>query len=907
MFVKKNKDGRFFESLFGESPSGCLFPWAGRFRKHTIDKIEKKGEKTMNFENFTIKAQQAVQHAVERAASGGSQAVGALHLLSGVLAKGENVTQFLLGKCGVNEEHLMRVVESGLAGLPRVEGGDPYLDREANEVLRKAQEAARKEGDSFTGLEPLLLALLTVKSTASRMLKDAGLTEEALRKAIGELRGGRKATSASSEETYQSLARYARNLVDEARNGKLDPVIGRDEEIRRVLQILSRRTKNNPILIGEPGTGKTAIVEGLAERIVRGDVPENLKNKQLYSLDMGALVAGAKYKGEFEERLKSVINEVTGAEGNVILFIDEIHTLVGAGKGEGAMDAANILKPALARGELRSIGATTLEEYQKYFEKDKALERRFQTVTVDEPSPEDAVSILRGLKERYENHHRVRIQDDAIIAAVNLSHRYISDRFLPDKAIDLMDEAAAKLRMEHDSQPEELDEITRRIRQLEIEREAIKREDDTEKLAGIEQELSALGERERNFRAKWEGERELLGRIQQNRQQAEQLKFEADRAEREGDYGKVAEIRYGRLKALEDEMAESEEQLKLRQGAEAMVKEEVTADDIADVVSRWTGIPVSRMLQSEREKLIRLEAELHRRVVGQDEAIGAVADAVRRSRAGLQDPKRPIGSFIFLGTTGVGKTELAKALAEYLFNDENMLTRIDMSEYQEKFSVSRLVGAPPGYVGYDEGGQLTEAVRRKPYSVVLFDEVEKAHPDVFNILLQVLDDGRLTDNKGRVVNFKNTIIIMTSNLGSQYIQSKLENAEVSEQLLDEVKGNVMDMLKKTIRPEFLNRIDDIIMFRPLQRKEIEEIVRLQVEDVVRRLSGQGVTLKVDASAVRLVADAGFDPEFGARPVKRALQRLLLNDLSRALLAGTVDKSRPIAVRAAGDVLEFANE
>ncbi len=861
----------------------------------------------MNFENFTIKAQQAVQHAVERAASGGSQAVGALHLLSGVLAKGENVTQFLLGKCGVNEEHLMRVVESGLAGLPRVEGGDLYLDREANEVLRKAQEAARKEGDSFTGLEPLLLALLTVKSTASRMLKDAGLTEEALRKAIGELRGGRKATSASSEETYQSLARYARNLVDEARNGKLDPVIGRDEEIRRVLQILSRRTKNNPILIGEPGTGKTAIVEGLAERIVRGDVPENLKNKQLYSLDMGALVAGAKYKGEFEERLKSVINEVTGAEGNVILFIDEIHTLVGAGKGEGAMDAANILKPALARGELRSIGATTLEEYQKYFEKDKALERRFQTVTVDEPSPEDAVSILRGLKERYENHHRVRIQDDAIIAAVNLSHRYISDRFLPDKAIDLMDEAAAKLRMEHDSQPEELDEITRRIRQLEIEREAIKREDDTEKLAGIEQELSALGERERNFRAKWEGERELLGRIQQNRQQAEQLKFEADRAEREGDYGKVAEIRYGRLKALEDEMAESEEQLKLRQGAEAMVKEEVTADDIADVVSRWTGIPVSRMLQSEREKLIRLEAELHRRVVGQDEAIGAVADAVRRSRAGLQDPKRPIGSFIFLGTTGVGKTELAKALAEYLFNDENMLTRIDMSEYQEKFSVSRLVGAPPGYVGYDEGGQLTEAVRRKPYSVVLFDEVEKAHPDVFNILLQVLDDGRLTDNKGRVVNFKNTIIIMTSNLGSQYIQSKLENAEVSEQLLDEVKGNVMDMLKKTIRPEFLNRIDDIIMFRPLQRKEIEEIVRLQVEDVVRRLSGQGVTLKVDASAVRLVADAGFDPEFGARPVKRALQRLLLNDLSRALLAGTVDKSRPIAVRAAGDVLEFANE
>ena len=866
----------------------------------------------MTFDNFTIKAQQAVQHAIDKATGNGSQAVGAVHLLAGVLSVGENVTQFLFGKTGVNERTLQSAVDNELKSYPRVSGGgQPYLDNDANEVLQKSQTIAQKEGDAYVGLEPLLMALLEVKSTASQMLKDAGLTADALRAAVKELRGGQKATSQSSEDTYQALAKYARNLVAEAREGKLDPVIGRDEEIRRVLQILSRRTKNNPILIGEPGTGKTAIVEGLAQRIVRGDVPENLKNKQLYSLDMGALVAGAKYKGEFEERLKSVINEVTNAEGDIILFIDEIHTLVGAGKGEGAMDAANILKPALARGELRSIGATTLEEYQKYFEKDKALERRFQTVMVDEPTPEDAISILRGLKERYENHHKVRIQDDALIAAVNLSHRYISDRFLPDKAIDLMDEAAAKLRMERDSQPEELDEITRRLRQLEIEREAIKREGDEQKLSSLNKDISELEEKEKNYRAKWEGEKELLGKIQQDKQQMEQLKFEAERAEREGDYGKVAEIRYGKLQSLQNDINQIQEDLKRRQGTEAMVKEEVTPDDIADVVSRWTGIPVSRMLQSEREKLVHLEAELHKRVVGQDEAIEAVADAVRRSRAGLQDPKRPIGSFIFLGTTGVGKTELAKALAEYLFNDENMMTRIDMSEYQEKFSVSRLVGAPPGYVGYDEGGQLTEAVRRKPYSVVLFDEIEKAHPDVFNILLQVLDDGRLTDNKGRVVNFKNTIIIMTSNLGSAFIQSKFDemkrkNDSEKEKILEDTKNGVLDMLKKTIRPEFLNRIDDIIMFQPLNKEEIEQIVRLQINAVVKRLAAQEVTLHVNDDAIELIARAGFDPEFGARPVKRALQRLLLNDLSKALLAGTVDKSKTIEVSANGDSLSFRN-
>ena len=865
----------------------------------------------MTFDNFTIKAQQAVQTAVDRATQAGQQAITPVHLLSGVLAVGENVTQFLFGKLGVNERTLQQAVDNELQHQPRVSGGSPYLDQDANQVVLKAQDIAKKDGDTYVGLEPLLLALLNVKSLASQMLKDAGATEEGLRQAIKELRGGQKATSQSSEDTYQALKKYARNLVEEARSGKLDPVIGRDEEIRRVLQILSRRTKNNPILIGEPGTGKTAIVEGLAQRIVRGDVPENLKNKQLYSLDMGALVAGAKYKGEFEERLKSVINEVTQAQGDIILFIDEIHTLVGAGKSEGAMDAANILKPALARGELRSIGATTLEEYQKYFEKDKALERRFQTVTVDEPTPEDAVSILRGLKERYENHHKVRIQDDALIAAVQLSHRYITDRFLPDKAIDLMDEAAAKLRMERDSQPEELDEITRRLRQLEIEREAIKREGDEAKLATLNKEIAELQEREKDFRAKWEGEKEVLSKIQQDKQQMEQLKFEAERAEREGDYGRVAEIRYGKLQQLQRDIDQQQEQLRNRQGAEAMVKEEVTPDDIADVVARWTGIPVTRMLQSEREKLLHLEDELHLRVVGQDEAIQAVADAVRRSRAGLQDPKRPIGSFIFLGTTGVGKTELAKALADYLFNDENMMTRIDMSEYQEKFSVSRLVGAPPGYVGYEEGGQLTEAVRRKPYSVVLFDEIEKAHPDVFNILLQVLDDGRLTDNKGRTVNFKNTIIIMTSNMGSQLIQQKFEaiankNASDRARIIDETKGEVLDMLKKTIRPEFLNRIDDIIMFEPLTQPQIEQIVRLQIGGIQRLLKEQEVTLRVTDAAVKLVAQAGFDPEFGARPVKRALQRLLLNDLSKALLAGTVNKEKPIEVDANGSELRFSN-
>lgn len=867
----------------------------------------------MNFDNFTIKAQQAVQQAVDSAQQNGQQAITPVHLLAGVLAVGENVTKFIFGKLGVNERSLQAAVHQELSRQPRVSGGSasPYLDQEANAVALKAQDLARKGGDTYVGLEPMLQALLEVKSVAAQMLKDAGVTTDGLKKAIEELRGGQKATSQSSEDTYQALEKYARNLVEEARNGKLDPVIGRDEEIRRVLQILSRRTKNNPILIGEPGTGKTAIVEGLAERIVRGDVPENLKNKKLYSLDMGALVAGAKYKGEFEERLKSVINEVTQAQGDIILFIDEIHTLVGAGKGEGAMDAANILKPALARGELRSIGATTLEEYQKYFEKDKALERRFQTVMVDEPTPEDAISILRGLKERYENHHKVRIQDDAIIAAVQLSHRYISDRFLPDKAIDLMDEAAAKLRMERDSQPEELDEITRRLRQLEIEREAIKRENDTQKLEQLNKEISELSEKEKDLRAKWEGEKEVLSRIQQDKQQIEQLKFEAERAEREGDYGRVAEIRYGKLKQLADDITAQQEQLRNRQGAEAMVKEEVTADDIADVVARWTGIPVTRMLQSEREKLLHLEEELHKRVVGQDEAIEAVADAVRRSRAGLQDPKRPIGSFIFLGTTGVGKTELAKALADYLFNDENMMTRIDMSEYQEKFSVSRLVGAPPGYVGYEEGGQLTEAVRRKPYSVVLFDEIEKAHPDVFNILLQVLDDGRLTDNKGRTVNFKNTIIIMTSNMGSQMIQQKLEaiankNAEERARIIDETKSQVLDMLKKTIRPEFLNRIDDIIMFQPLTQPQIEQIVRIQIGGIQRLLKEQDVVLDVSDAAVKLVAQAGFDPEFGARPVKRALQRMLLNDLSKALLAGMVDKMKPIHVDAVGDRLTFHN-
>ena len=860
----------------------------------------------MNFNNFTIKAQEAVQEAVNLAQRERQQMITPVHLLCGLLKVGENVTQYLLGKMGINGMQLQQVADRDLQSLPRVEGGEPYLSKEANEVLLRAEDLAKKNGDQFVGLEPLLQALLQVKSPASQMLKDAGANEQSLQAAISELRGGRKADSQTSEERYQALQKYARNLVDEARSGKLDPVIGRDEEIRRVLQILSRRTKNNPILIGEPGTGKTAIVEGLAQRIVRGDVPENLKNKQLYSLDMGALIAGAKYKGEFEERLKSVVNEVKGAEGSIILFIDEIHTLVGAGKSEGAMDAANILKPALARGELRSIGATTLEEYQKYFEKDKALERRFQTVMVDEPTTEDAISILRGLKERYENHHSVRIQDDAIIAAVMLSNRYITDRFLPDKAIDLMDEAAARLRMERDSQPEELDEVNRRLRQLEIEREAIKRENDEPKLKQLSEEISRLQEQQISLKAKWDGERELVSKIQANKQQMEQLRFEAERAEREGNYGQVAEIRYGKLQMLEQENQRIQQELKERQKGEAMIKEEVTEDDIAEVVSRWTGIPVNRMLQSEREKLLHLESELHKRVVGQDEAIQAVSDAVRRSRAGLNDPKRPIGSFIFLGTTGVGKTELAKALAEYLFNDESLMTRIDMSEYQEKFSVSRLVGAPPGYVGYEEGGQLTEAVRRKPYSIVLFDEIEKAHPDVFNILLQVLDDGRLTDNKGRTVNFKNTIIIMTSNLGSQYIQSQLAN-DTSEATLQETEAAVMEMLKKTIRPEFLNRIDDIIMFRPLTQPQIAEIVRMQIAGITSRLAEQGIQIRVADDAVSLMARAGFDPEFGARPVKRAIQNLLLNDLSRAILAGSLDRGKPVLVRAEGDGLAFENE
>lgn len=866
----------------------------------------------MTFDKFTIKAQEAIQEAVNLVQARGQQAIEPEHLLAGILKVGENVTNFLFQKLGVNSRQIEQVLESQIASLPKVQGGEPYLSRESNEVLTRAQDYASKGGDEFVSLEPMLLALLTVKSTASRILKDAGITEKELASAVNELRKGEKVTSQNSEDTYQALNKYAKNLIEEARSGKLDPVIGRDEEIRRVLQILSRRTKNNPILIGEPGTGKTAIVEGLAHRILRGDVPENLKDKQLYSLDMGALVAGAKYKGEFEERLKSVINEVTKSEGRIILFIDEIHTLVGAGKGEGAMDAANILKPALARGELRSIGATTLDEYQKYFEKDKALERRFQTVMVNEPDTLSTISILRGLKERYENHHKVRIQDDAIIAAVELSNRYITDRFLPDKAIDLMDEAAAKLRMERDSVPEELDEIERRLKQLEIEREAIKRENDQPKLEQLSKEIAELKEQESSYKAKWEAERGLVNKIQQNKQQIEQLKFEAERAEREGDYGKVAEIRYGKLKALEDEINRIQDQLKDTQGGDAMIKEEVTSEDIADVVSRWTGIPVSKMLQSEREKLLHLEEELHKRVIGQDEAIQAVSDAVRRSRAGLQDPKRPIGSFIFLGTTGVGKTELAKALAEYLFDDETLMTRIDMSEYQEKFSVSRLIGAPPGYVGYDEGGQLTEAVRRKPYSVVLFDEIEKAHPDVFNILLQVLDDGRLTDNKGRVVNFKNTIIIMTSNLGSGYIQSQFEKlapetgAQAREALIEETKKEVLGMLKKTIRPEFLNRIDETIMFLPLTQEQIKQVVRLQINGITKMLEGNGVALQLTDAALDFLADAGYDPEFGARPVKRAIQRYLLNDLSKTMLAQHIDRTRPIIVDADGNGLVFRN-
>lgn len=825
----------------------------------------------MTFDKFTIKAQEAVQAAVNTAQQNGQQTIEPVHLLSGIIEKAPDVTNYIFQKLGMNGGQISMLLQQELQHLPRVQGGgQPYLSNDTNQILINAEDTAKKMGDEFVSVEPILLAILKGNSTAARILKDAGANEKDMLAAIQALRQGQNVKSQSADENYQSLEKYAKNLVEQARSGKLDPVIGRDEEIRRVLQILSRRTKNNPILIGEPGTGKTAIVEGLAERIVRGDVPENLKNKQLYSLDMGALVAGAKYKGEFEERLKSVIKEVTNANGQIILFIDEIHTLVGAGGGEGAMDAANILKPALARGELRAIGATTLNEYQKYFEKDKALERRFQTVMVNEPDEVDAISILRGIKERYENHHKVRIQDDACIAAVKLSERYISDRFLPDKAIDLMDEAAAKLRMERDSVPEELDEITRHLKQLEIEREAIKRENDQPKIQQLDKEIAELKDKERDFRAKWEGEKDLVNKIQQDKQEIENLKFEAERMEREGNYERVAEIRYSKLTALEEDIKRIQEQLKSTQGGEAMIREEVTADDIAEVVSRWTGIPVSRMMQSEREKLLHLEEELHKRVIGQDEAITAVSDAVRRSRAGLQDPKRPIASFIFLGTTGVGKTELAKALAEYLFNDESMMTRIDMSEYQEKFSVTRLIGAPPGYVGYDEGGQLTEAVRRKPYSVVLFDEIEKAHPDVFNTLLQVLDDGRLTDNKGRVVNFKNTIIIMTSNASR-------------------------DMLRKTFRPEFLNRIDDIITFKPLTKEQIGQVVELQMNRVKKMLAPQGFELRWTPAAIQYLAEVGYDPEFGARPVKRAIQDYVLNDLSKKILAEQVSREKPITI------------
>ena len=835
----------------------------------------------MTLDKFTIKAQEAVQQAVNTAQLSGQQVIEPVHILKGVMEKAKDVVNFIFQKLSVNAQQIDLLISQEIQHLPKVQGGQPYLSNESNNVLVRAQETAQKMGDEFVSVEPILLALLQVNSTAARILKDAGCTEKEMLKAIQELRQGQKVQSQSADDNYQSLEKFAKNLVDLARQGKLDPVIGRDDEIRRVLQILSRRTKNNPILIGEPGTGKTAIVEGLAQRIMRGDVPENLKDKQLYSLDMGALVAGAKYKGEFEERLKSVINEVTKSEGRIILFIDEIHTLVGAGGGEGAMDAANILKPALARGELRSIGATTLNEYQKYFEKDKALERRFQTVMVDEPDELSAISILRGLKERYENHHKVRIQDDACIAAVQLSERYISERFLPDKAIDLMDEAAAKLRMERDSVPEELDEITRRLAQLEIEREAIKREGDEPKIAQLDKDIAELREQETQFRAKWEGERQLINKIQQDKQEMENLKLEAERAEREGDYGKVAEIRYSKLKVLEDDIKSIQAQLSNAQDGNSLVREEVTADDIAEVVSRWTGIPVTKMMQSEREKLLHLEDELHKRVIGQEEAITAVSDAVRRSRAGLQDPKRPIASFIFLGTTGVGKTELAKTLADYLFNDETMMTRIDMSEYQEKYSVSRLIGAPPGYVGYDEGGQLTEAVRRKPYSVVLFDEIEKAHPDVFNILLQVLDDGRLTDNKGRTANFKNTIIIMTSNA-------------------------TREQLRSTMRPEFLNRIDEIITFQPLTKEQISDVVRLQMRKVTEMLAPQGIDLQVTDAAIAYLAEEGYDPEFGARPVKRAIQQFVLNDLSKKILGDEVDREKPIIVDDFGDGLVFRN-
>ncbi len=862
----------------------------------------------MNFNSFTIKSQEAIQKALEYTRAAGQQQIEPVHLLKGIVSEGESLVKFIFQKVGANMAVVGQQLDREIASLPKVSGGEPYLGRTANDVLQKAQDIAKKQGDEYVTLEAMLLALFQVNSPASTILKDAGLSEKELESAIAELRKGKKATDQSAEETYNSLNKYAINLNERARAGKLDPVIGRDDEIRRVLQILSRRTKNNPMLIGEPGTGKTAIAEGLAQRIVRGDVPENLRSKQIFSLDMGALVAGAKYKGEFEERLKAIVNEVTQSDGEIILFIDEIHTLVGAGKGEGAMDAANILKPALARGELRSIGATTLDEYQKYFEKDKALERRFQKVMVNEPDEMSAIAILRGLKERYENHHKVRIRDEAIIAAVQLSERYITDRFLPDKAIDLVDEAASKLRLEIDSVPQALDEISRMIAQKEIEREAIKREGDKEKVREIEKDLAQLREEEKEFTAKWKAEKDLINRIQQNKIDIEQLNFDAEKAEREGDYAKVAEIRYSKVQEKENENKTIQEQLKMMQGEKALIKEEVDAEDIADVVSRWTGIPVNKMVQSEKEKLLHLEEELHDRVIGQDEAIRAIADAVRRSRAGLNDPRRPIGSFIFLGTTGVGKTELAKALAEYLFDDENMMTRIDMSEYQEKHAVSRLVGAPPGYVGYDEGGQLTEAVRRKPYSVVLFDEIEKAHPDVFNILLQVLDDGRLTDNKGRMVNFKNTIIIMTSNMGSNVIRDNFAKMtpENRDETVEKTKQEVLDMLKQTIRPEFLNRIDETIMFTPLNQQEIEEIVGLQVKGVRKMLAANGITLEVTPAALKFLAEEGYDPEFGARPVKRVIHRLVLNRLSKDILAQTVDRSRPIIIDADDSGLTFRN-
>jgi len=862
----------------------------------------------MNFNNFTIKAQEVIEHSVELARRKSQQNIEPAHLMKSILEETESIVQFLFRKIGINIQIFTNILDKEIDSYPKVSGGEPYLGREVNAVFQKAIDISSQLGDQYVSVEPILLALFKEKNSVSTMMRDAGVTEKELTAAINELRKGNKVTSQSAEDTYQSLSKYAINLNERARLGKLDPVIGRDEEIRRVLQILSRRTKNNPILIGEPGVGKTAIAEGLAHRIIRGDVPDNLKSKQIFSLDMGALIAGAKYKGEFEERLKSVVNEVIGSEGEIILFIDEIHTLVGAGGGEGAMDAANILKPALARGELRAIGATTLNEYQKYFEKDKALERRFQQVMVDEPSEADAVSILRGLKEKYENRHKIRIKDDAILAAVHLSSRYITERYLPDKAIDLMDEAAARLRMQVDSVPESLDEITRKITQLEIEREAIKRENDTNKLEILSKEIADLREEESQLKAKWESEREIINKIQQNKVEIEDLKYQAERAEREGDYGQVAEIRYGLLRQKEAEIEKFQMELNGMQGQHAMIKEEVDADDIADVVSRWTGIPVGKMLQSESDKLLHLEEELHKRVVGQEEAITAVSDAIRRSRAGLQDPKRPIGSFIFLGTTGVGKTELAKALAEYLFDDENMLTRIDMSEYQEKFAVSRLIGSPPGYVGYDEGGQLTEAVRRKPYSVVLFDEIEKAHPDVFNILLQVLDDGRLTDNKGRTANFKNTIIIMTSNLGSNIIRENFEkiNKDNHDEIVEETKNEVLDLLKKTIRPEFLNRIDEVIMFSPLNEAEIKEIVQLQLDSVKKLLAGNGIDLQFTDTAVTLISEEGYDPQFGARPVKRVIQRQVLNPLSKAILAKQINHSQPIVIGSENGELRFSN-